>query len=72
MHEEQWGEIVADWLWEDEKLKKKQRRTNKKMFQDLKAVFVNIVVVFSYFSNFKKCLQSSISIKSTTLRLLAW
>ncbi|ESU31663.1 transposase [Bacillus sp. 17376] len=38
MHEEQWGEIVADWLWEDEKLKKKQRRTNKKMFQDLKAM----------------------------------
>lgn len=36
MHEEQWGEIVVDWLWEDEKLKKKQRRTNKKMFQDLR------------------------------------
>lgn len=38
MYEEQWGEIVTDWLWEDEKLKKKQRRTNKKMFQDLKAM----------------------------------
>jgi hypothetical protein len=38
MHEERWGEIVADWLWEDEKLKKKQRRTNKKIFQDLKAM----------------------------------
>ena len=36
MYEEKWGEIVADWLWEDEKLKKKQRRPNKKIYSDLK------------------------------------
>ncbi len=32
MYKEKWGKIVADWLWEDQKLKKKQRRTNKKIF----------------------------------------
>lgn len=38
MYEEQWGEIGSDWLWEDQKLKKKNRRTNKGIFlalQDL-------------------------------------
>ncbi len=38
IYEEQWGEIVSDWLWEDKKLKKKNRRTNKGIFlvlQDL-------------------------------------
>lgn len=35
MYEENWGEIVSDWLGEDEKLKKKLRRTNKKIFNDL-------------------------------------
>ncbi|MFD1706896.1 IS21 family transposase, partial [Siminovitchia sediminis] len=29
MYEEPWGEIVSDWLAEDEKLKRKSRRTNK-------------------------------------------
>ncbi|AQQ55541.1 IS21 family transposase [Planococcus lenghuensis] len=38
MYEDNWGEIVGDWLWEDEKLKKKQRRTNKKIYQDLVAM----------------------------------
>jgi len=28
MYEEKWGEMVADWLLEDRKLKKKSRRTN--------------------------------------------
>jgi hypothetical protein len=36
MYEEQWGEILTDWLWEDQKFKKKLRRTNTKMFRDLK------------------------------------
>lgn len=36
MYEEKWGEIVSDWLTEDYKLKKKERRTNKKIFEDLK------------------------------------
>lgn len=41
MYKEKWGEIVADWLWEDQKLKKKQRRTNKKFFQKLKDMGFN-------------------------------
>ena len=36
MYEEKWGEIVIDWLEEDLKLKKKLRRTNKKIVEDLK------------------------------------
>lgn len=36
MHEGRWGEIVGDWLWEDQKLKRKQRRTNKMIFTNLK------------------------------------
>src|SRR5690625_93154 len=32
MYEEKWGEIVSDWLLEDQKLKKKSRRTNKQLF----------------------------------------
>src|SRR5690606_756257 len=35
MYDEQWGEIVGDWLWEDLKLKKKDRRTNKGIFSAL-------------------------------------
>ncbi|MFO1445447.1 hypothetical protein KDN24_20065 [Bacillus sp. Bva_UNVM-123] len=35
MCKEKWGEIVWDWLAEDEKLKRKQRRTNKRLFTDL-------------------------------------
>lgn len=35
MYQEKWGEIVSDWLAEDERLKKKQRRTRKKIFEDL-------------------------------------
>ncbi len=35
MYEGKWGEIVSDWLLEDLKLKKKSRRTNKKLFTDL-------------------------------------
>ena len=38
MYEEGWGEIVSDWLWEDEKPKKKQRRNNKIIFKTLKAM----------------------------------
>src|SRR5699024_9221544 len=36
MYEEEWGEIVSDWLLEDQKLKRKSRRTNKALFQTLK------------------------------------
>ena len=36
MYEEEWGEIVIDWLLEDRKLKKKARRTNKKLYSSLK------------------------------------
>nr|WP_316245660.1 IS21 family transposase [Robertmurraya massiliosenegalensis] len=35
MYEENWGEIVSDWLFEDSKLKRKERRTKKKMFEEL-------------------------------------
>lgn len=31
-----WGEIVSDWLFEDQQLKKKLRRTNKKLYEQLK------------------------------------
>lgn len=36
MYEEGFGEIVDDWLEEDMKLKRKERRTNKKIYEDLK------------------------------------
>ena len=36
MYEEKWGEIVSDWLLEDYALKKKLRRNNKIIFQQLK------------------------------------
>ncbi|WP_050613345.1 IS21 family transposase, partial [Bacillus testis] len=35
MYEERWGEMVCDWLEEDARLKKKLRRTNKQLFQEL-------------------------------------
>ena len=35
MYKEKWGEIVGDWLWEDQKLKRKERRTNKGIFTAL-------------------------------------
>lgn len=35
MYDEKWGEMVIDWLEEDLKLKKKLRRKNKKIFEDL-------------------------------------
>ena len=30
-----WGEMVSDWLFEDQQLKKKLRRTNKKLYEQL-------------------------------------
>lgn len=36
MYEEKWGEIVSNWLLEDQKLKKKSRRTNKQLLTELK------------------------------------
>jgi transposase len=36
MYEEGYGEIVDYWLEEDMKLKRKERRTNKKIFEDLR------------------------------------
>ncbi|MDQ0158033.1 IS21 family transposase [Robertmurraya andreesenii] len=38
MYESNWGVIVSDWLAEDQKLKKKSRRTNKKLYSDLKSM----------------------------------
>jgi predicted transcriptional regulator len=35
MYEEKWGEIVSHWLFEDQKLKKKLRRTKKQLFEEL-------------------------------------
>ncbi|PXW89766.1 hypothetical protein DES38_1092 [Streptohalobacillus salinus] len=35
MYEEEWGEIVSDWLMEDRALKKKLRRNNKIIFEQL-------------------------------------
>lgn len=36
MYEEEWGEIVSDWLMEDYALKRKLRRNNKVIFKQLK------------------------------------
>lgn len=36
MYKEKWGEIVSDWLEEDRKMKKKDRRTNKGVLIQLK------------------------------------
>lgn len=38
MYQEKWGEIVSDWLMEDQKLRRKQRRTKKKIYEDLKSM----------------------------------
>ncbi len=38
MYEEKWGEIVSDWLFEDSKLRRKQRRTSKAIFLALKEI----------------------------------
>ncbi len=38
MYEEEWGDIVSDWLVEDRALKKKLRRNNKKIFEELEAL----------------------------------
>ena len=35
MDEEEWGEIVSDWLMEDYALKRKLRRNNKILFKQL-------------------------------------
>ncbi|MFC5732329.1 hypothetical protein [Cytobacillus gottheilii] len=35
MYEEKWGEIVSDWLFEDSKLRRKDRRSKKKLFEEL-------------------------------------
>ena len=35
MYEEKWGEIVSDWLWEDQQLKRKDRRNNTVIFKAL-------------------------------------
>lgn len=50
MYEEKWGEIVGDWLWEDQKLKKKDRRTNKGIFTALQEMgFKGSYRTVSYF-----------------------
>ena len=36
MHNGIWGEMVSDWLFEDQQLKRKLRRTNKKLYEQLK------------------------------------
>lgn len=38
MEEEGYGQIIDDWLEEDAKLPRKQRRTNKTMFETLHSV----------------------------------
>lgn len=50
MYTEKWGEIVGDWLWEDQKLKKKHRRTNKGIFAALQELgFKGSYRTLSYF-----------------------
>ena len=50
MYEEKWREIVSDWLWEDQKLKKKNRRTNKGIFLTLQKLgFEGSYRTVSYF-----------------------
>lgn len=36
MYEEQWGEIVSGWLFEDQRLKRKLRRNKKQIFEELR------------------------------------
>src|SRR5699024_10197016 len=36
MYEKEWGDIVSDWLLEDQKLRRKSRRTNKTLFEGLR------------------------------------
>lgn len=38
MYDEGWGEIVSDWLLEDQQLKRKKRRTKKKLFETLQSM----------------------------------
>jgi transposase len=38
MYEEEWGEIVSDWLFEDSKLRRKDRRSKKKLFEELQGL----------------------------------
>jgi len=50
MYEEKWGEIVGDWLWEDQKLKRKDRRTNIGIFSALQEMdFKGSYRTVSYF-----------------------
>lgn len=49
MYEEKWEDIVSDWLLEDQKLKRKSRRTNKQLcifsLQSCVLLYCNIQLV---------------------------
>lgn len=38
MYEEKWGDIVSDWLLEDSKMRRKDRRTNKQLFKEIQGL----------------------------------
>jgi len=51
MYEEEWGEIVIDWLTEDYALKKKLRRKNTNIFEQLQELgFPGINVKISMYT----------------------
>jgi len=49
MYEEKWDEMIADWLLEDQRLKKKSRRTNKPTITMLVIFYRMIMVDFIFF-----------------------
>ena len=52
MYDSEFGEIVDLWLEEDSKLRRKERRTNKKIFNQLKTEYNLKVRIEPYVSTF--------------------
>lgn len=72
MYEEEWGEIVSDWLMEDFALKKKLRRNNKNIFEQLQGLGFpgSYRTVCNYIAEWKdKTLDESEGIKEEYERL---
>ena len=72
MYEEKWGEIVSDWLLEDFALKKKLRRNNKVIFEQLQQLDFpgSYRTVCNYISDWKdKVLDESELMKEEYERL---
>lgn len=72
MYEEKWGEIVSDWLMEDYALKKKLRRNNKNIFEQLQQLGFSgsYRTVCNYIAEWKdKTLDEADGIKEESERL---